>query len=383
MARSLKTRNARLTLQSFDDRIVPAVVDLTTAGASGVANGAIFQQFDAPARANGVNTFLQVDGRGVEQGYNTDGREQRFGGGNEFSGKSIKLSQVPLVTGADGSQYRAFNIDVREPGSSSLVSLDELRIYTDSSRKLTGYDASNQTLGGKAAVYDMDGAGDTVVRFNADLNSRRSRGDAFVYIPNSVFAGASDSDYVYLYSKLGVTNGASGGAESWSIRNAPTPPAVGGGDTGSISGTVFYDHNANGVLESGDGDFGIGDATTFVKIHLVGQDSSGNAVDLTTWTDANGNYSFTGIKAGTYSVYQVHAPFDGDMPQVFDPQTQQLVNLINGGDYIGLNGGNTVSIADTYDSLTDTGTDGILGISLAAGTSATGYNFTMVQQPQS
>src|SRR5439155_18828301 len=118
----------------------------------------------------------------------------------------------------------------------------------DASRYLTGYNSANQTFGGKAPVYDMDGAGDVVVKLNAELNSTRSRGDAFVYIPNSVFAGASSSDFVYLYSKLGVTNAANGRAESWSVRQAPTPPSLGGSGSGStISGTVFFDRNANGV----------------------------------------------------------------------------------------------------------------------------------------
>lgn len=369
MSRPNKARSTRLNLQSFDDRIVPAVVDLTAAGANGVANGAIFQQFDAPVRNNGVNTFLQLDGRGVEQGYNTDGKEQKFGGGNDFSGKSIKLSQIPLVTAADGTQYRAFNIDVREPSRNATVSLDELRIYTDSSRKLTGYDASTQTLGGKAAVYDMDGQGDTVVVFNADLNSKRSRGDAFVYIPNSAFAGVGNSDYVYLYSKLGVTNAATGGAEAWSIRNAPTPPTIdGGGGGASISGTVFFDRNADGTLDPTDPqlDAGLGGVT----VRLVWTDGSGmHSMDAV--TTADGLYSFTGLTAGiSYSVYQVHIDYDSALPQV------DGFNLTNAGNYAGNAGG---TVADGYVAATGLGDDGIIGITLNAGQAATGYNFTMVQ----
>lgn len=374
MTRSPKSRKARLSLESFDDRIVPAVVDLTTTGASGVANGAIFQQFDAPpGRPSGASTFLRVDANGVEQGYNTDGKGQKFGGGNDFSGRAIQLSQIPLVTAADGTQYRAFNVDVREPGRNPTVSLDELRIYFDSNRKLNDYDSSSKTLGGKAAVWDMDAAGDSYVMFNADLNARRTKGDAFVYIPNSAFSGAADTDYVFLYSKFGLTAKANGGAESWLVRPAPTPPSQGGGGGGtSISGSVFYDQIPDGKLSSSEGDFGLDGVT----IELWAADSFGNPIGTqpvaTAITMNGGQYSFANLNAGNYLIKQVHAPNDMDMPQVGG------FNLINGGDWIGIDPPVAANTNDTYNTTTDAGAD-YIAISLGTGQTASNYNFTMVQ----
>ena len=39
-----------------------------------------------------------------------------------------------------------------------------------------------------------------------------------------------------------------------------------------------------------------------ITIALTGTDQNGNAVQLTTTTDQNGNFTFTGLLAGTYSI---------------------------------------------------------------------------------
>src|SRR5262245_63713375 len=76
----------RLNLESLNDRIVPAIVNLTTAGATGTLNGAIFTQL-APG-ANGsdpTDTFLTLQERTLlgslltpEEGYNTDARPNQL-----------------------------------------------------------------------------------------------------------------------------------------------------------------------------------------------------------------------------------------------------------------------------------------------------------------
>jgi len=120
-------------------------------------------------------------------------------------------------------------------------------------------------------------------------------------------------------------------------------------------------------LETTDGDFGLGDATNYVSVELIGHDINGNAVDLTTITDANGNYSFSGLKAGTYSVYQI--THDG-LPQVGG------YNLINAGNYVGTLGGTN---SDNYDPFNLAATDGITNIIVGANQTGSNYNFTMVQ----
>ena len=69
--------------------------------------------------------------------------------------------------------------------------------------------------------------------------------------------------------------------------------------TSSISGTVFVDDNENGIQDVGEA------GIAGVEVTLIGEDINGNAVELTVLTDANGNYTFDGLVAGTYSVFQV------------------------------------------------------------------------------
>jgi hypothetical protein len=74
----------------------------------------------------------------------------------------------------------------------------------------------------------------------------------------------------------------------------PGPPVVPG--TASIAGTVFVDNNNDGIQQTGE------PGLAGVLITLTGTDTLGHAVTLTATTDANGNYSFSGLNAGTYTV---------------------------------------------------------------------------------
>ncbi|MFL6601576.1 MAG: SdrD B-like domain-containing protein [Steroidobacteraceae bacterium] len=66
---------------------------------------------------------------------------------------------------------------------------------------------------------------------------------------------------------------------------------------GSISGKVWRDANRNGILDAGE------TGITGVIISLTGTDGLGGTVTHpTTTTDSNGNYSFTDLPAGTFTV---------------------------------------------------------------------------------
>ncbi len=70
----------------------------------------------------------------------------------------------------------------------------------------------------------------------------------------------------------------------------------------SISGTVIADANNNGVLDPGES--GIAGVT----LVLTGTDDTGTPVNVTVVTDASGNYSFPGLRPGTYTVTQPTQP---------------------------------------------------------------------------
>lgn len=65
---------------------------------------------------------------------------------------------------------------------------------------------------------------------------------------------------------------------------------------GSISGSVYEDANTNGVEDAGE------NGIAGVTITLTGTDMLGNSVSQTTTTDANGDYTFTNLLPGTYTL---------------------------------------------------------------------------------
>ncbi len=186
-----------------------STLDLTTAGASGIINNAIFQQLNSDnSSGTGVfESFVRIQATGIESGYNTDGTL-------EFDAKigswthSLLLSAVPIVN-INGTAYREFCLDLNE--SEKNISLDELKIHIESSANLTGYPSIFS-----AAIYDLDAGGDNWVKMDYSLNSGSGHGDIAVLVPSILF-GTDTSKYVYLYSKLGVNQATDNGFEEWGV----------------------------------------------------------------------------------------------------------------------------------------------------------------------
>jgi hypothetical protein len=81
--------------------------------------------------------------------------------------------------------------------------------------------------------------------------------------------------------------------------------------TGSVTGVVFADTNADGTQDSGE--VGLAGWTVFIDENGTGSYVDG---DPTATTDQNGNYTFTGLAAGTYTVYvEAQAGFTQTVPQ--------------------------------------------------------------------
>lgn len=112
-----------------------------------------------------------------------------------------------------------------------------------------------------------------------------------------------------------------------------------------LAGAVFIDSNRDGVHGAGE-TAGVAGTT----ITLTGTDDLGNAVSLTTTTDAAGAYAFTNLRPGTYALAEA-----------------QPAEWTDGADIVGKVGGTTRG--------TLAGNDHIGGIVLAAGESGSGYDF--------
>jgi hypothetical protein len=293
-ARRSNSFSVRPQVERLEDRLVPSTLDLTTAGASGVFNGAVFQQASPqPTGCGVIHDFVRIQAHGagttVEQGYNTDARPVQF---DEKTSapfmRSLQLSDVPTVT-FDGIVYREFLLGINQKNSQPLLSLDELRIYVGNAPDLTGYDPTTKQLAGLTAVYDM--GTDNWVKLDASLTHGNGSGDMFLYVPDSLLS-ASSNNFVYLYSKFGVNEPVNGGFEQWATPSNATPPP----NLSSLSGFVFVDANNDGIFQKGEAPLG------GVIIVLTGTNNLGQSVSIQTRTDANGFYSFTNLVAGTYTI---------------------------------------------------------------------------------
>jgi hypothetical protein len=298
-----------LELERLEDRLAPAVIDLTRPGASAVVNGAILSQFTQTGSGSGnFVSFVRLStNNAVEQGYNTDHRPVQF---DENSSSSVThalpLASVPTVVASNGLAYYEFLLDINQsskpPGY--LLSLDDLRFYvTDSSTKdptlLHSYDSSAHTLQDDAGrtyapVYDLNPSNNgNYVKLDANLSPGIGKADMVALVPVSVL-GASGSQYVYLYSRFGVEYPNTGGDEQWGATSTPAETV------GSIKGEAFLDQNANGALDPGEP--GLAGVTVYLDANNNGSPDPG---EVSTVTAADGSFSFANLLPGTYHVREV------------------------------------------------------------------------------
>jgi hypothetical protein len=300
-------------LEELENRVLPTVIDLTTAGASGMLNGAIFSQFTPnPAGSGAFDSFVRLSSNNaVEQGYNTDFRPVQFDENNSSSfTHSLQLGSVPTVT-LNGKAYYEFELDINQSTSAgNLLSLDSLRFYVTNSSipnpsLLNKYDPTTHALvnagtnpipnppGPLSPVYDLNPTDDggTYIKLDGNLSPGTGKADMIAFIPVATFGGASPSQYVYLYSKFGVNWANTSGFEQWAANLV---------QVGSISGTAYQDSTGNGSfstkLDSNNPNY------VPVTVQLL----LGSTVVATTTTDTNGNYTFPVLNPGTYTITQVN-----------------------------------------------------------------------------
>jgi len=223
-----------LILGTLAITVQAGVIDITTVGSSGTANGAIFMQWDSTsAQGSGlIDPFLRIQANGTESGYNlgTEGIPNGIrplddvdSGGKGFN-HVLLLSTVPIVN-IGGTDYREISLDLNQSGSSPYLSLDQLKIYNSTNGTLT--DPTGLT-----PVYNL---GSNMVGMNYSLNGGSGNGDMLMYIPSSVFTGGQ---YVYLYSQFGTSTvttvpgnpsgdwSSNDGFEEWAVRIGTTPPTI-------------------------------------------------------------------------------------------------------------------------------------------------------------
>jgi hypothetical protein len=217
-------------------------LDLTSAGATGSINDAIYTQIDPGPTGTGVfPAFAQIKPTGnADSGsaYNTTVNNVLDNGNDNPHNYSIILSDVPIVT-VGGVDYYEFILDVNESSGSadSFVSLDEVQIFVGGTANASfdtftaGILDHDGTL-----VYQMDAGGDNWVALDYQLNHGSGSGDMQLLVKADLF-GTDPNAVVTLYSQFGLQGvdpsgvpagdyGQSDGFEEWALNEATGTPPV-------------------------------------------------------------------------------------------------------------------------------------------------------------
>lgn len=241
---------------------------LVTADVGGTA--IVSDHWTQPAGTGVFQPFLTLDANGqtstglntIEQGYNTDGHSALYLDQlrPEWNRRLTvgDLAQIDV----NGTAYYGFILDANEPGGSkSLISVDNIRIYTSSSDN-TGAVQNNlsnlDSLGTlRFALNDptktgsdfnienwikLDSAQENIGYSGANApNGGSGQSDMIVYVPVSAFGDAADSDYLWFYNLNGVHYtsdkdlASTAGFEEWrAVTNPQSVPD--GGATAALLG---------------------------------------------------------------------------------------------------------------------------------------------------
>lgn len=192
-----------------------SILDLTTAGATGTINGALFAQIQPKSTGTGViEPFLRLQATGCESGFNTSAQTPPLDAKGGIWTHDLNLADLAVVD-VNGTSYYQFQLDMFENignGTSPdrFLSLEILRIYQSDTASLATF---ANLLANSTLQWDMDGAGDRYVKLDANLNPGNGGGDMFVYIPTSVFGS---QQWVYLFSRFGDHQNSEASFEEWS-----------------------------------------------------------------------------------------------------------------------------------------------------------------------
>ncbi len=219
-----------------------AIIDLTTAGSSGVINGAIYRQNNVqPTGTGNIDSFVQQNPQGsgtTSKAYNTTVNNVLDNKSSDNFNHSITLADVPVAV-LSGTPYRQFLLDINESsgGGNEFISLDEVQIFAGG----TANSSVTSIVGGVlqhdgTLVYRMDAGGDNWVALDYSLGSGSGSGDMYLFVPDSVFNAFPGTAVVTLYSQFGLQGvnpagftgnfGSSGGFEEWALGDPVPEPAT-------------------------------------------------------------------------------------------------------------------------------------------------------------
>ena len=267
-------------------------------------------------------------------------------------------SSTATVTGASGSYTVAGSHTYTEEGTfQATVSVTETAISAtvsattsatvgegDTLTAVAGTVTATQgsTFTGAVATFVDTNTGAAASDFTAtiDWGDGSSTTAGSVTASNGTLAVSGSHDYSATGSdsiKVSLSDNSPGTASAAATSTATvvtTSTTTTSTATATISGEVFDDVNVNRVLDSGE--IGLGGRTVFLNNDGTGVPDSSNP---STATDANGNYTFTALAAGSYSVMEV-VPANHGVTLTTNPQT---LSVTAGENVTGINIGNVLT----------------------------------------
>jgi hypothetical protein len=185
---------------------------LSATFAEGVGDAQYYVTDPQPTGTGVIDSFLRLQMKGEEQGFNSDARPVQFDEKTDPNyTRDLLVSEIPLIDG-----YRQFFLDINEQSADpgGLITLDQLEIYVHNTNDITGYSsAGTGSLGTAVKKYDLDNGGtDNYVNLDYTLISGGSgKGDMVVYIKDD--GTWSNFTYVTLFSQFGCSPTTKGGKE--------------------------------------------------------------------------------------------------------------------------------------------------------------------------
>jgi PEP-CTERM motif len=198
-----------------------ATIDLTTGyNVCATTDGATVCSASNSSGSTGSGTFPEFVGSPGGRPdtffmYNTTSNPLEAG--NEVGNGSNQNRDVTLgdfaVTNVGGVDVFTFVLDINQDKPDPLLTLNHVSIFMGDG-SLTGYNAGADTLGGQNALWAMP-ASDTIT-LDYSLAAGSGRGDMFLYVPVSFFAGYGTDAHLQLFSSFGNPDNNNDGFEEWS-----------------------------------------------------------------------------------------------------------------------------------------------------------------------